>query len=467
MKTLHRLAATRIFGTPLLMEPRKLDVILHVLAPRLDIEAPTVDASMLAERSDGREYAVVNGVAVIDVCGSLVNRIDANPYSGMRSYEEIGNEVEDAATDPGVRGIVLRFDSYGGEVSGAFDLADMIASAAKLKRVVACVDDNAYSAAYLLASACSEVWITQTGGVGSIGVIAMHVDQSQYDAKVGVRYTAIYAGDRKADFNPHAPLADSAREVLQAEINAHYQRFCQAVASRRGLAVDAVKATQAGLFAGQVAVDLGLADKIGTYRDVMASFAGATPKAVSGGMRRSMSADDSEQPETPEIPEIPEIPEGEDDATAPCMPEEDSSRTASAVAEIPKEGRMSEQTNPSTNQDAVEIVALCAIAGRKDLVADFITAGAKPADVRKQLMELAEKAEPSVSSLNSRGAGRSALSKIESAAAAYKKPGVTKEQAVASALKENPELYDQYLAANPAQSMTTTEALSLVMGGAR
>ena len=467
MKQLHRLAATRIFGTPLLMEPRKLDVILHVLAPRINIEGPAVEASMLGHSADCADYSVTNGIAVIDVCGSLVNRIDANPLSGMRSYEEIGNEVEEAATDPGVMAIVMRFDSYGGEVSGAFDLADLIASAAKLKPVIACVDDNAYSAAYLLASACSEIWVTQTAGVGSIGVIAVHVDQSSYDVKLGVKYTAIYAGDRKADFNPHAPLGDAARTELQSTIDSHYEAFCGAVAKRRRLSVDQVKGTQAGLFRGQAGIDVGLADKLGTFRDCMAALLQPGPTALPGRVEMRLKADAGEEDpaETPESPEVPiEIPEGEDGPEMPELPEDESSRAASAVAEIPKEGRMSEHTNPSANQDAIEIVALCAIAGRKEMAADFITSSLSLAEVRSKLTELATKAEAPVSSF-SRRIGAGALTKIEAAAAAYKKPGVTAQQAMAAALRENPGLYDEYLAANPAQSMTTAEALSLALGG--
>jgi ClpP class serine protease len=36
--------------------------------------------------------------------------------------------------------------------------------------------DSAFSAAYVLASPASRVYVTQTGGVGSIGVFALHVD---------------------------------------------------------------------------------------------------------------------------------------------------------------------------------------------------------------------------------------------------------------------------------------------------
>ena len=91
-----------------------------------------------------------------------------------------------------------------------FDLADRIRAASQIKPVWAVVNDMAFSAAYALASAASRVFVSRTGGVGSIGVIAMHVDQSKKDEQDGIRYTAVFAGERKNDLNPHAPISSEA-----------------------------------------------------------------------------------------------------------------------------------------------------------------------------------------------------------------------------------------------------------------
>ena len=90
-------------------------------------------------------------------------------------------------------------------------------------------------AAYAIASAASRVYVTQTAGVGSIGVIAMHVDQSARDAQEGYRYTAITAGDQKNDFSPHQPLDKEASVRLQAEVDRLYSIFVDHVAVMRNL----------------------------------------------------------------------------------------------------------------------------------------------------------------------------------------------------------------------------------------
>jgi ClpP class serine protease len=142
--------ASRVFHTPLMIDSKKLAAILAVLAPRLGLEPPAVEAALFSEQRSRKPYAVTNGgVAVIEVSGSLVNRASGmDAQSGLTSYEQLGNEILDAATDPQVRGILLRLDSYGGEANGAWDVASLIEEAARMKPVWASVDDWALSAGY-------------------------------------------------------------------------------------------------------------------------------------------------------------------------------------------------------------------------------------------------------------------------------------------------------------------------------
>lgn len=116
------------------------------------------------------------------------------------------------------------------------------------------------------------MFLSRTAGVGSIGVIALHADQSGKDAQEGVRYTAVFAGARKNDRNPHAPPSDEALATLQAEVDRVYGLFVAAVAQHRGLTPERVRATEAGLFFGQDAVAAGLADGLATREDALAQL---------------------------------------------------------------------------------------------------------------------------------------------------------------------------------------------------
>jgi len=363
--------ASRVFHTPLMIEQKKLAAILAVLAPRLGVDPPGVEAAALAEQRTRKPYAVTEaGVAVIEVSGTLVNRASGmEAQSGLTSYEQLGNEVLQAAADRQVKGILLRLDSYGGEANGAWDVADLIEQAAQAKPVWAAVDDWALSAGYLLASAAGRIWVTRTAGVGSVGIIALHLDQSGSEAAHGLNYTAIYAGERKNDFSPHEPLSAEARDVLVAEINRLYGMFVDTVARRRRLSAEAVRATEAGIYYGEESIARGFADRIGPFRDALAVMTDfiSQPKFTKGGTTVSETILDG----TIQAPTIQAAP-------SPPVPD-----PASLQAEARAQGYA----------EAAEIVDLCALAGCPARAAEFIERQLPAAEVRKLLRAMRAEAE--------------------------------------------------------------------------
>ncbi|GFR20981.1 putative minor capsid protein C [Trichonephila clavata] len=214
------------------------------------------------------KHAVRNnkkGIAVIPIHGILTKNSEAfDDVLGMTSYEKIREEIEEALIDKEVETIILDIDSPGGEVNGLFDLADFIYSARESgkKRIVAIANDDAYSAAYAIASSAEKVYVNRTSGVGSIGVIASHIDQSGFDEKQGIKYTTVFAGSRKNDLNPHEPITSESLESLQGEVDRLYEMFLQLIARNRNLSTEKIKSTEAGLYFGEKAIEIGLADGI-------------------------------------------------------------------------------------------------------------------------------------------------------------------------------------------------------------
>jgi HK97 family phage prohead protease len=265
--------ATRVFNTPLAIHPGKLDTIAAFLSVRFGTEAP-VSRGDFGEPEKREIYSVApGGIAVIDICGTLVNRAGGmDAMSGMTSYEEIGNEITRALADEAVTGIMLRLGSPGGEALGLSAIAQQIADAGKQKPVWAAVDAYAFSAAYWIASAAEQIYIPQDGEAGSIGTIARHVDQSEWNKTEGIKVTAVHFGAKKNDFSPHEPLSNEAHERLQADVDTLGGMFVDAVAKNRKMAKKGVRDMEAGTFIGQQAIDAGLADHLGSFRDAMAAM---------------------------------------------------------------------------------------------------------------------------------------------------------------------------------------------------
>ena len=305
--------------------------------------------------------------------------------SGLASYTGIAAQLDAALASPEIAAILLDIDSPGGESGGVFDLADRIRAASEVKPVWAVANDMAFSAAYALASAATRVFVARTGGVGSIGVIAMHVDQSVKDAQDGVRYTAVFAGERKNDLNPHEPISNEAHAVLKAEVDRIYDLFVETVARHRGLDADAVRATEAGLFFGPDAVATGLADAVGSLDDALTQLTQSLSPlptqvvtASQAGFLRNHQMESSMNDRTdPAALDRPLA----DPAGNPPQP----SATASTATAM-------------TVADAVEIAQTCTLAGRTDLIAGFLEAQASPAKVRSQLLAAQADASPEITS---------------------------------------------------------------------
>lgn len=279
--------AARILNVPLLIHPGKAEAILWGLRNPLSVETPEPEASRFIgsrKRSDG-SYGRVRqegGVALIDIYGLLLGRGPwpmAEPMFGVTTYEGLRAQLAEAVADTAVHAIVLVIDSPGGEAGGMKAVADAVATAAREKRVVAVVDDMAASAAYGIASAASEIWVSQTSTVGSIGVVLVHMDHSGELQMAGVRPTIIKAGAKKATGNPFEPLSETDAADLDALVSAHYAQFIDTVAKGRGsrLSAKAARETEAAVFVGEEAIARGLADRIGTVEEAVSYLAKRAP----------------------------------------------------------------------------------------------------------------------------------------------------------------------------------------------
>jgi signal peptide peptidase SppA len=265
--------AARLYGTPLMIARPKLAAILEALGPRL----AGGSLPMPSGATDRPAPQIIEpGIAVVPVLGTLVRRSSyLAAASGLTAYADIGDEVEAVLSSADVRGVLLELDTPGDEAGGVFDLADRLSELQRAsgKPIWAIADEAALSAGYAIASVAEQIWLTRTAEVGSIGVVAVHVDQSEADRQAGLAYSFVHAGAHKIDGSPHLPLSDSARARIQADVDALNDAFVDLVARNRGIAVETIHRTEAATFRGERAVAAGLADRIGSFDAALTAFA--------------------------------------------------------------------------------------------------------------------------------------------------------------------------------------------------
>ncbi|WP_368750144.1 S49 family peptidase [Klebsiella aerogenes] len=314
--------AARALNQPLMLEPAYARVFFSALSEHLganrlvdgvtgqafagdELKALAFDWGESTPRQ-AKHYRTENGIAVLPVSGTLVHKFGyVQPRSGMTGYDGIVTRLQAAIDDPDVKGVLLDIDSPGGEVAGAFDTADLIARMRDKKPVWSLASDMACSAGYLLASACSHRLTTQTGIVGSIGVVVAHRCVEKMLEDVGIDITLIYSGAHKVDGNPYERLPDDVRAEIQAKIDENRMMFAQKVAGYTGLSKKSILATEAATFEGAEAVKVGLASEIVNYADAVSVMAEAIkPKGVfMTGTKQAGAVDTLPEDEKTTLPE--------------------------------------------------------------------------------------------------------------------------------------------------------------------
>ena len=258
------------FNRPVILEPGYAGFFYAYLCSRVGAESLRIDDEILDKaamqhkaglydgedsRESKRSYQVVDGVAVIPVMGTLMHRFGfLESMSGGTSYDSLKTQVLEAENDPAVEGVFYLIDSPGGAVAGAFDFCDFIRSTDKPSAAV--VDELSASGGFAIASQIDQVYLPRTGKVGSVGVVWAH--QHKEDSSV----TLVHSGANKVDRNPYEPLPESVRASVQSELDEMRQIFAQTVASGRGISVESVLGTEAQMYMGQHAVDVGFADAV-------------------------------------------------------------------------------------------------------------------------------------------------------------------------------------------------------------
>lgn len=265
-----------VAATPWAIEPNKGREIAAILSRKaMGQDVPRSDIRAAMSQRKPKPKARGGSVALVPLHGVMVQRAELfAEVSGLISTEQVGQLVDAAAADPSIDAIVMDVDSPGGSVFGTAELAGKVAAAAKQKKVIAVANSQANSAAYYVASQASELVVTPSGMVGSIGVYQMHVDESGANAQDGLVVSLVSAGERKTSAHGYAPLDATGREALQEMVDGYYNQFVKAVANGRNVSQSTVRGGfgRGFLVLAEAAVKEGMADRVGTLDGVLSRY---------------------------------------------------------------------------------------------------------------------------------------------------------------------------------------------------
>ena len=219
---------------------------------------------------DSEEY----NVAKVSVSGPIKrDKGRPSPLSGPggTTADEVVEQIEAADDDEDVEALLVELNTPGGEVVPSDDIRRAVADFDG--PTVAYATDLCASGGYWIASGCDELWARDGSLVGSIGVIGSRPNAAGLADKLGISYEQFTAGEYKDAGVPLRDIEEDEREYLQSLIDGYYEQFVETVSEGREMDPEAIRETEARVYLGPDALDIGLVDELGVQDDVEAWIA--------------------------------------------------------------------------------------------------------------------------------------------------------------------------------------------------
>jgi protease-4 len=202
--------------------------------------------------------------AMVSIVGEIGSETEA-------SAENVMTSMRLALEDSGSQALVLLINSPGGSPVQAGLINDEIVRLRALhnKPIYAVVEESCASAAYYIAAATDQIYVDKASIVGSIGVLMDGFGFTELMNKLGVERRLMTAGANKGFLDPFSPQTEPQRKHAQAMLDQIHTQFIDVVKKGRGDRLKETPEMFSGLFwSGQQAVDLGLADSLGSLDGV-------------------------------------------------------------------------------------------------------------------------------------------------------------------------------------------------------
>lgn len=235
----------------------------------------------LFNRDPGLQETVIQGegpdkILMIAIDGFISDQPTERAFGLVREQSTLARvaaELDKAAKDPSIAGIVLRIDSPGGGVTASDEIYGRLRRFADEHDLpmVAAMGNLATSGAYYVALAADDVVAHPTTVTGSVGVLLVGVNAAGLLNKLGVEDETYTSGPHKDLLSPLRGATPEERAIVQGVLDELFARFVSVVEERRpGLdAGHREQVLDGRIFAAQAARDLGLVDTIGRLDDAI------------------------------------------------------------------------------------------------------------------------------------------------------------------------------------------------------
>lgn len=221
-----------------LIEPTAFSALARrVIEAKATISADFI-SEMLEEMESERQLCIdplAPSLAMLAVDGVLYYGAgeEEECFWGLYNPQRILNAVEQVRDDSSIKALAIMIDSPGGYVTAIKETSEAIHALSATKPVLFYTAQLCASAAYWIASAGNALHAAPFADVGSIGVYATLIDDTEFWKQNGYAFTYIRDGKYKAMGNPGKPYTDDEISLITEGVQRCSEAFKGAVAAMR------------------------------------------------------------------------------------------------------------------------------------------------------------------------------------------------------------------------------------------
>ena len=255
-----------------------LDELRGVLKDRVEI-GEDEDLKFISYNDYRKSFSTYksseNEIAVIVAEGTIMPG-DENQNEQVIAAETFIKEIRAAREDGGIKAIVLRVNSPGGEFKASDMIWREIELATKEKPVIASMSDYAASGGYYLAMACDTIVAQPHTITGSIGIFGIMFDLSDFfDEKLGITFDEVRTGEYGDTYTVTRPLTPAEKNIIQQNLEEYYDTFTRKAAEGRDVTQEQIERVASGrVWTGAQAEERNLVDILGGFNDAVRIAAG-------------------------------------------------------------------------------------------------------------------------------------------------------------------------------------------------
>ncbi len=254
---------------------RWIDVEPAETRVKMDVSNPFAILGMLSQTPSNTPEGPA--IAVVHVSGPIVD--GDSSAAGLFGEQSVGsrtirNALEAARDEKLVKGVVLRIDSPGGSAIASEIMWQGVRRVAEKKPVWVSVGSMAASGGYYVAVAGDRIYLNPSSIVGSIGVVGGKLSMGDLYDTLKVRVVTRSRGPASDVFSSSKPWDEQTRALVRSKMKQTYDLFASRVsAGRKGIDLSAT--AEGRLFTGARAIELGMADELGSLDVAIKDLAGS------------------------------------------------------------------------------------------------------------------------------------------------------------------------------------------------